>query len=133
MFLKELIANLKGNVAIGTMLFNFKKLGVVQWLLNELSPGSYLSPTGKLGWDTLKPEMFGWGKHILIAGAVSAVLKLFVGVSNLRLILLTIGITFVVEIVQFIRAKAYYINPVNSTLDIFFYVVGTLIVIKLLG
>lgn len=133
MFFRELFYNVRQGVAFKAIKYNIKRLGVFQWLLNELSPGSYTTKSGKLTLEVLGPEVFGWAKHIGIAFFVSATLKTFLNASNTRLILLTIGISSLVEVLQFIRSKGLYLNPVNSLLDVGFYVVGTLIFIKLLG
>lgn len=128
-YLSETLANLKSGLAFKIFWMNLKA-NPWQWFLNELSPSSWLNPDHKLHWANLKPEMIGWGKHIAIAAAATVLLRFFTGMTNSQLIWTTVGITFVVEVIQFFMHRASFINPINSILDILFYVAGTVLILS---
>jgi len=145
LWLGKLFSNLRGNVAIRGMLSNIKGRGWLQWLSNELAPASYTTPGAKLTLGTFLPEVFGWSKHIVLSFLFTMVYQVLVNaiatittesisgsikgiLFNVqpfsKVLLITVVITFVIEIIEFIAAQASFINPVNSLLDILFYVLG---------
>lgn len=128
---QETLYNLKNNTAIKIWIGNFTN-NPKQALLNELSPSSWLNPDHKLHWSNMKPEAIGWLKHIGI-GAIAYVVLSALGLNWWQsLIAIAVG-TFVVEIIQFFVTRALFVNPINSILDISFYVLGGVLVIGLLS
>ena len=121
-YLSETWQNLKAGVAWKGMIANFKA-NAWQWFLNELSPSSYTNPDHKLHWHNLATEMFGWSKHIAI-GAVGAFIFRLLGISWGWAFATAVIAASIAEVVQFFIAKASFVNPLNSFLDVSFYVAG---------
>ena len=117
--------NLTNLTALKGMMLNMKA-DFTQWLLYELSPSFYI--TG-LSWSGLLTEMIGWTKHIgygvafMVVWLIAA--KFITKLKNWMAFLSMAGIAFVIEIIQFLMARASFINPINSILDIAFYVAGS--------
>jgi hypothetical protein len=122
--------NLKNMVALKAMWFNLRT-DPLQWFLNELSPSSYTNLDHKLHWHNMPPEMRGWFlQHMPIGFAVQLVWILlchfFPNILNIWMgLVLMAVIAFVIEVIQFFVAKASFINPINSAIDIAFYVAGS--------
>lgn len=130
-YLFETLYNLKNLTAFKVCFRNFR-LNWKQALLNEVSPSSWLNPDQQLHWANVKPEALGWLQHLGIGVVAYAFLyALEVGWWQ-SLVTIAVG-AFVVEIIQFFIARAAYVNPVNSILDIWFYVLGGILVIGLLN
>lgn len=119
-----LMTNLKSGVAFKILVNNIKTMGWAKWLLFELCPSFYVNGVNRADMET---EAFGWCKHILWASMGTTVWLLicaWFGIPRWTTWVLLIVIPLIVEIIQFILAKAAYINPINSILDILFYVIG---------
>lgn len=129
-WISDTLANLKSGLAFKIMVMNFKA-NPWQCFKNELSPSSWTNPDRQLHWANLYPEMIGWGKHIVI-GAVGAAILRFFGVSDPKILMVAAISSFVVEIIQFLVARASFVNPINSLLDIGFYVLGAYLLMAVL-
>jgi len=119
-----LLTNLKSGLAFKIMVNNIKTMGLAQWLLFELCPSFYVNGVNR---PDMEAEAFGWLKHIPWASMGTTVWLLicaWFGIPRWTTWALLVIIPFIVEVIQFIRADASYINPVNSFLDILFYVIG---------
>lgn len=115
-----IVYNLKNGNPFKIVVHNIREKGLLQWLLNELSPSSWLNSDQKLAWVNLQPEMIGWGKHIIIGVAFTLILRIHP--------VIIILFAFAYEIYTFLLVDAAFLHPVNACIDIFFYFLGSYII-----
>ena len=113
--------NLKHGFPFKLVVQNINEKGWKQWFLNELSPSSWLNPDQKLHWFNLQPEMIGWGKHILIGAAFTLALRIH------PFIIILFAAAY--EVYTFLLPGAWFMNPVNASIDVFFYFSDEIILI----
>jgi hypothetical protein len=93
-------------------------LPIHTWLLYELCPSFYVNGPN---WKDMRKEASGWlFQHIPLG------FMFYAFVPHLWAIALA---ALIIEVIESARVKFAYVNPINSLLDIGFYVLGGVIFI----
>ena len=95
-------------------------------LRNEINPSWWVQFDGWFGPSLFQEVVKGWfGLHLIVALLLTAIL----GINWWQMVLVAFGL----EILQFIKAKAEFINPINSLLDIGSYTLWCYLYTKYIG
>ena len=121
------LKNIVTFLALRNMIASLKSQGFGKWLYYELNPSWY--QTGPKTWERVKaflPEVRGWIiVHPLYGLTVMAVSSFLVRDWSWKTGVCCIILTaFIVEIAQFLKAQAQFLNPVNSLIDMATWTAG---------